>query len=63
MNEATLSSPIAGTVVSVGLDVGDTVSADSSTDIITIVGTKSYEVEATLDSSQIPSVKVGQIPR
>jgi HlyD family secretion protein len=60
LHEGTLSSPIAGTVVSVGIAVGDTVSADSSTDIITIVGTKSYEVQATLDSSQISSVKVGQ---
>ena len=60
LQEATLSSPIAGTVVSVGIAVGDTVSADSSTEIVTIVGTKSYEVQATLDSSQIPSVKVGQ---
>ena len=47
-------------MVSVGIAVGDTVSADSSTEIVTIVGTKSYEVQATLDSSQIPSVKVGQ---
>ena len=60
MTEATLTSPINGTVVSVGINVGDTVSADSSTEIITIIGTKSYEVQATLDSSQIPSVKVGQ---
>ena len=47
-------------MVSVGINVGDTVSANSSTEIITIIGTKSYEVQATLDSSQIPSVKVGQ---
>jgi multidrug efflux pump subunit AcrA (membrane-fusion protein) len=60
LHEATLTSPIAGTVVSVGISVGDTVSADSSTEIITVIGTKSYEVQATLDSSQIPSVKVGQ---
>ncbi len=60
LDEATLTSPIDGTVVSVGINVGDTVSADSSTEIITIIGTKSYEVQATLDSSQIPSVKVGQ---
>ncbi len=55
-----MTSPIAGTVVSVDIAVGDTVSADSSTDIITIIGTKSYEVQGTLDSSQVPSVKVGQ---
>jgi multidrug efflux pump subunit AcrA (membrane-fusion protein) len=60
LNEATLTSPITGTVVSVGIKVGDTVSANSSTEIITIIGTNAYEVEATLDSSQIPSVKVGQ---
>jgi trimeric autotransporter adhesin len=60
LTEATLSSPITGTVVSVAINLGDTVSANSSTEIITIIGTKSYEVEATLDSSQVPEVKVGQ---
>ena len=55
-----MTSPISGTVVSVDIAVGDTVSADSSTDVITIIGTKSYEVTGTLDSSQVPSVKVGQ---
>jgi multidrug efflux pump subunit AcrA (membrane-fusion protein) len=60
LNEATLNSPISGTVVSVDIATGDTVSADSGTDIITIIGTKSYEVEGTLTSSQVPSVKVGQ---
>ncbi|HWF15625.1 MAG TPA: efflux RND transporter periplasmic adaptor subunit [Acidimicrobiales bacterium] len=60
LKEATLTTPINGTVVSVGITAGDTVSAGSSTAIITIVGTKSYEAQATLDSSQIPTVKVGQ---
>jgi multidrug efflux pump subunit AcrA (membrane-fusion protein) len=60
LKEATLNSPISGTVVSVDIAAGATVSADSSTDIITIIGTKSYEVEGTLSSSQVPSVKVGQ---
>jgi trimeric autotransporter adhesin len=60
LNEATLTSPIDGTVVAVGITAGDTVSADSSTDTITIIGTDSYEAQATLDSSQVPSVKVGQ---
>ena len=60
LNEATLNSPISGTVVSVDIAAGDTVSADSGTDIITIIGTKSYEVEGTLTSSQVPLVKVGQ---
>ncbi len=60
LNEATLTSPITGTVVTVGITAGATVTANSSTDIITIIGTKSYEVQATLDSSQIPAVKTGQ---
>jgi hypothetical protein len=47
-------------VVSVAISTGAAVSAGSSTEIITILGTNSYEVEATLNSSQIPSVKVGQ---
>jgi multidrug efflux pump subunit AcrA (membrane-fusion protein) len=44
----------------VDIAAGDTVGADSSTDIITIIGTNSYEVEGTLTSSQVPLVKVGQ---
>ena len=60
LNAATLTSPINGTVVSVGITTGDTVSANSSTEIISIVGTNSYEAQATLDSSQVPSVKAGQ---
>ena len=60
LNEATLTSPISGTVVSVDIAQGDTVSADSSSDVITVIGTKSYDVQGTLDSTQVPSVKVGQ---
>jgi multidrug efflux pump subunit AcrA (membrane-fusion protein) len=60
LKEATLTSPINGTVVSVAISAGQTVSAGSSTEIVTILGTNSYEIDATLDSSQIPSVKVGQ---
>jgi trimeric autotransporter adhesin len=60
LNSATLSSPISGTVVSVGITAGDTVSADSSTETITLIGTNAYEAQATLDSSQVPSVNVGQ---
>ena len=39
--------------------MGDTVSANSSTDVIVIIGTQSFEVAGTLSSSQVPSVKVG----
>ena len=57
--EADLTSPINGTIVSVGISVGDTVSANSSTAVIVIIGTESYEVTGTLSSSQVSSVKVG----
>ena len=57
--EANLTSPINGTVVSVGISPGDTVSADSSTEVIEIIGTQSFEVVGTLSSTQVPSVKVG----
>ncbi len=57
--EANLTSPINGTIVSVGINVGDSVSANSSTDVIVIIGTQSFEVAGTLSSSQVPSVKVG----
>ena len=54
------SSPISGTVVSVGISAGDTVSAaNSSTKAIVIIGTESYEVTGTFSSSQVASVKVG----
>jgi macrolide-specific efflux system membrane fusion protein len=43
----------------VGIGVGDTVSADSSTEAIVIIGTQSFEADATLSSSQVSSVKVG----
>ena len=57
--EATLTSPINGTIVSVGITAGDTVSANSSTAVIVIIGTQSFEVTGTLSSAQVPSVKVG----
>ena len=60
MAEADLTSPINGTIVSVGIAAGDTVSADSSTEVIVIIGTDSFEVTSTLSSSQVPSVKVGE---
>ena len=63
LTEANLTSPISGTVVSVGINVGDTVSAGSGTSVIVIIGTHSYEVVGTLSSSQVPSVKTGDSAR
>ncbi len=57
---AILVSPVAGTVESIGMAVGDTVSAGSTSSTITIVDWNSYEVTATLTNSQVQDVKVGQ---
>jgi multidrug efflux pump subunit AcrA (membrane-fusion protein) len=43
------------------MSVGDTVSADSSTEAIVIIGTQSFEADATLSSTQVGSVKVGDL--
>jgi multidrug efflux pump subunit AcrA (membrane-fusion protein) len=59
LSDAQLVSPIAGTVASVGISVGATVSANSSSDTIVIIGTQAFEATATLTSSQVTSVKVG----
>jgi HlyD family secretion protein len=57
--DAQLTSPISGTVVSVGLSVGQTVSAGSTTDAITIINSGTYEATATLSPTQAATVKVG----
>jgi RND family efflux transporter MFP subunit len=59
LTDAQLTSPISGTIASVGIGVGDTVSANSSTDDIVIIGTQSFEADATLSSTEVSSVKVG----
>ena len=59
LDDAQLSSPVSGTVASVGVSVGATVSAGSSTSAIVIIGTQSYEVTGTLSSTQVASVKDG----
>jgi RND family efflux transporter MFP subunit len=59
LSNAQLVSPIAGTIASVGISVGATVGANSSTDAIVIIGTQAFETTATLTSSQVTSVKVG----
>ena len=59
LRDAQLNSPIAGTVASVGLSVGATVGTNSSTDTVVIIGTQEFETTATLTSSQVTSIKVG----
>ena len=56
---AQLTTPIAGTVVSVALATGQTVSAGSTTDAVTIISAGSFEVTTSVTSSQVAELKVG----
>ena len=58
--QATIASPIAGTVVAVDLAVGDDVTAGSATQTIVVVGAGGYEVTATIGVDDLRAVKVGQ---
>ncbi len=55
---ATIVAPFDGTVVAVGVDVGDLVSA--GTNIITLADLSAMEVLASVDETDISQVKVGQ---
>jgi len=57
---ATLHSAIEGTVVSVAMAVGDSVSADSDSAVITVQGAGGFVVEATVTLAKIAKVEVGQ---
>ncbi len=57
---ATLTSPIDGTVVSVGLADGDSVSAGSTDAVITVQAADGYVVETTVPLSRIAGVEAGQ---
>ncbi|CAN5261308.1 hypothetical protein BH09ACT6_BH09ACT6_07350 [soil metagenome] len=57
---ATLTSATGGTVAAVSLAVGDTVSAGSTTAVITVIGTDGYVVDTTVSLANIPKVAVGQ---
>ena len=56
----TLTSPIAGTVAAVSMSVGGTVSAQSSSSVITVVGNDGFVVSTTIPLGSIDAVKVGQ---
>ncbi len=60
IGQATMVSPIAGTVTSVDIAVGDDVSSGSTTDHIEIVGAGGYEATTTVGIDDIADVKVGQ---
>jgi multidrug efflux pump subunit AcrA (membrane-fusion protein) len=60
VEQATITSPLAGTVVAVNLAIGETVTAGSSTGNVVVEGTGGYEVSTTVSVANIPAVSVGQ---
>jgi HlyD family secretion protein len=58
--QATIASPIAGTVVAVDMAPGDDVTSASSTENIVVVGPGGFEATTTVGVDQISEVKVGQ---
>lgn len=57
--QGTIVSPIAGTVVSVGLAAGDEVTAGSSTATIVVDGEGGFEVTTTVAVTDLPDVELG----
>ncbi|WP_456844428.1 HlyD family efflux transporter periplasmic adaptor subunit [Cellulomonas sp. P5_C6] len=55
-----LTSPIAGTVAAVSLAAGDSVSASSTTAVITVLGPDGYTVTTSVPLTKIDIVTVGQ---
>ncbi|HEV7722722.1 MAG TPA: HlyD family efflux transporter periplasmic adaptor subunit [Iamia sp.] len=60
LDQATIVSPLAGTVASVGLAVGDVVTAGSSTATVIVVGEGGYEVSTTVAVDDLAELEVGQ---
>lgn len=59
LSAAVLTSPISGTVASVGITAGQTVAAGSSTAVITVISANGYVSTTSLTTSQVQQVKVG----
>ncbi len=60
VDAAVIASPLAGTVVGVNMNVGDRVSANSSTEDVVVAGTGGYEISTSISVDNLPSVSVGQ---
>jgi RND family efflux transporter MFP subunit len=60
VDQATITSPIAGSVVAVNMKAGDQVSATSSTENVVIEGSGGYQVSTTVNVDDIPQVAIGQ---
>lgn len=60
VDAATMTSPIAGTVVGVNLQTGDSVSASSSTKDIVVQGHGGFEISTSVSVDRLGAVAVGQ---
>ncbi len=60
VQQGTVVSPIDGTVLAVGFEVGDEVTAASATQTVIIEGDNGVEAVTTVSLSDVASVKVGQ---
>ncbi|MEZ5182676.1 MAG: HlyD family efflux transporter periplasmic adaptor subunit [Acidimicrobiales bacterium] len=58
--QAEIVSPIAGTVASVGISVGDQVEAASATQTVVVVGSGGFEVTTKVSVADLPDLEVGQ---
>jgi multidrug efflux pump subunit AcrA (membrane-fusion protein) len=57
---ATLTSPIAGTVAAVGVSAGSSVSAQSTSQVISVIGGDGWVVDTAVTATAIGPLKVGQ---
>jgi HlyD family secretion protein len=57
--DAQLTSPIAGTVVSIGISPAQSISAGSTTDTITVINSGGYQVSSSLTPAQVSGAAVG----
>jgi multidrug efflux pump subunit AcrA (membrane-fusion protein) len=60
LKQASIVSPIAGTVAAIGMVPGATVTADSTTATIVVVGGGGVEVTTTVAVDKVPAVDLGQ---
>ncbi len=60
LQQATIVSPFAGVVSSVGLTVGQAESAGSTTQAIDVIDPNGHGVSLSVDVTKVPMVKVGQ---
>lgn len=60
LQQATITSPINGTVVATGIAVGDEVTAASASQAITIVGDQGYELTTEVDVTDLADLEIGQ---